>query len=100
VLEPIMEARFVELEVRLEELITLLERADERFWRQMFVRCLPAVRARHLSGVTGVLGCYGGEDTFSDLVLQHELGTRRLVSLRTAIFDVANGIAADSAQPG
>ncbi len=99
VLDPIMEARFTELEVRLDEMVLLLDRAGERFWRHLLSRCLPDVRARKLTGVTGVLGCYGGEDTFSDLVIGHDLDSRRLAVLRTAIFDVANGIAADSARP-
>lgn len=98
-LDPILEARFVELEVRLEELIALLTRVDERFWRRMFERCMPEVRARRLTGVTAVLGCFGGEDTFSDLTVGAELDARRLIKLRTAIFDVANGIAADCAGP-
>ncbi|NJN51795.1 MAG: hypothetical protein HC809_08475 [Gammaproteobacteria bacterium] len=96
-LDPVMEARFIELEVRLDELMALLDRVGERFWRRMIGRYLPEVRARRLTGVTGVLGCFGGQDTFSDLTVGYDLDARRLAALRTAIFDVANGIAADSA---
>jgi len=67
------------------------------------------VREKKLAGATYVLGCYGGEDTFSDLVVypelinsdpqQHHVLNNRLGRLRDTIFMVANDIAAASAQP-
>jgi len=92
-----LEARFVELEVRLEELIGLLEAADETFWLRFMSRGLREVRERRLAGVTYVLGCYGGESTFSDATLGRADLDRRLAHLRTSIFEVANHIAARSA---
>lgn len=93
-----IEARFAELEDALDELLTLLLRAEQRFWHRMLLRYVDDVHARRLTGVTGVLGCYGGADTFSDLALADELGTARLTRLRTQIFELANGIAADCAR--
>jgi hypothetical protein len=96
-LTPELEARFVELEVRLEALIALLAGAGETFWRRYLARGLGDVRQRRLTGVTQVLGCYGGEDTFSDLRLGAAETDRRLAHLRTSVFEVANGIAARAA---
>ena len=93
-----IEARFEELEGTLDELLALLLRAEQPFWHRMFMRYVADVHARRLTGVTGVLGCYGGADTFSDLALADELGTARLTRLRTRIFELANGIAADCAR--
>jgi hypothetical protein len=87
-----------------EELIGLLEEADERFWIGYFKRGLIDVRAHRLAGVTYVLGCYGGAETFSDLVIGcgrpsgETLAVTnlnaRLAHLRTRVFDSANAITA------
>ena len=98
---------FEELAVRLEELIELLDAADERLWLRYMRRGLQHVRERRLAGATYVLGCYGGENTFSDLVVARgsESGdstrylvlNRRLHHLRDSIFRLANDIASRSA---
>ncbi|MGA0840969.1 MAG: hypothetical protein ACO3P1_13865, partial [Pseudomonadales bacterium] len=62
------------------------------------------VRSKHLGGATFVLGCYGGEDSFSDFKLKPELAhadplryrnlNARLTELRTRVFLSANAITA------
>ena len=93
---------FAELDRTLTELIDFLEAADERFWSMMLKRGLDKVRAHHLAGATYILGCYGGEDTFSDFSLDESeltpnadfsLLNRRLTELRTATFEAARVIA-------
>ena len=98
-----LDAEFETLEDCLVRLIALLDEADERFWARTMERGLAPVRARTLAGATFVLGCYGGQDTFSDLVLGiHLLETdpvrarnldARLTELRNRTFDAANAIA-------
>jgi len=95
---PELEARFVELEVRLDTLIALFEEAGETFWHRYLARALIDVRERRLTGVTYVLGCYGGEDTFSDLTLGAPALDRRLVQLRSSIFTIADAIASSAAR--
>jgi hypothetical protein len=97
-LTPELEARFVELEVRLDTLISLLDEAEETFWRRYLARAMTDVRERRLTGVTYVLGCYGGEETFSDLTLGAQSLDARLAHLRTSIFGIANAIAASAAR--
>ena len=56
-----------------------------------------------LSGATFILGCYGGEDTFSDVViglqwettepLHYRNANARLSTLRDGIFAAADAIA-------
>lgn len=103
-----LEARFEELTARVEELIALLEEAREEYWLRMLRRALPRVRDRQLVGVTDLLGNYGGADTFSDLVIGERwkeqnhtrwvVQNRKLVHLRTSIFDLANEIASRTAR--
>lgn len=103
-----MTAKFEELSARLEELLVLLEDADELLWLRFMNQAARKVRKKTLAGVTYVLGCYGGEDTFSDLVIHPQLKTRdprryqlsnkRLKHLRSTIFTLANDIAASSSQ--
>jgi hypothetical protein len=97
-LAPELEARFIELEVRLEALLHLLDEGGETFWQRYLDRALAEVRERRLTGVTYVLGCYGGEATFSDLTLDEPALDRRLTHLRTTVFTLANALAAGAAQ--
>lgn len=97
-----LERDFETLAAHLRRLIALLEEDDEAFWTPFLRRGLAHVEACRLSGATFVLGCYGGADTFSDLVIgrqwQHEDPLRfrnlnaRLVALRTETFEAANVI--------
>jgi hypothetical protein len=96
-----MDERFRTLEADLLQLINLLSGANETFWLRFMRQGLSQVQARRLSGATYVLGCYGGADTFSDLIL---IGTdaaanTRLVELRNRIYEIADAIASASAQP-
>ena len=99
-----LEAEFVTLAADVRELIGLLDEAGESFWRPYMARSLTQVEAHRLAGATGILGCYGGEDTFSDLVigeawresdpLRYRNLNARLTQLRTRTFESANAIAA------
>ena len=96
-----MDERFRALEANLQELIDLLSIANELFWLRFMRQGLTQVKERRLSGATYVLGCYGGAETFSDLVLAGSSAAtnQRLVELRNEIYALANAIAAASAQP-
>ncbi len=95
--------QFDALSHQLRQTISLLEESDDRFWIAFLQRGLRQVEERRLSGATFVLGCYGGEDTFSDVViaqqwaesdpLNHRNANARLHALRNAIFESANAIA-------
>ena len=64
----------------------------------MLERALPKVNAHELAGATLILGCYGGMDTFSDLIigkayesgepLKYQNLNARLTHLRTRTFAV------------
>ena len=87
----------------LRQTISLLEESDERFWISYLKRGLRQVDEHRLAGATFILGCYGGEDTFSDFViaphwqqeapLQFENANARLNHLRNGIFTAASAIA-------
>jgi hypothetical protein len=97
-----LQDQFDTLSDGLERLIGLLEEADERFWIPYLRRGQRQVDERKLGGATFVLGCYGGEDTFSDLVIGRHWETQdplrfrnlnaRLNVLRTEVFHAANAI--------
>lgn len=97
-----LEQEFRELERSVEELIALLEEENERFWITYLRRGLAQVVENRLSGATFILGCYGGEATFSDLVIGRRWETSdplrfrnlnaRLNHLRTHTFEAANVI--------
>ena len=97
-----LDAQFATLGRHLEALISLLEEADETFWVPYFRRGLAQVQQNRLSGATFTLGCYGGVDTFSDLVigqaweqsdpLRYRNLNARLTHLRNRIFEAANVI--------
>lgn len=97
-------AEFEALEDDLIALLGLLDEVEERFWRNTLARGLNQIRAGKLAGATYVLGCYGGQDTFSDLVIGGSYAeseplrfrnlNARLTELRTRTFESANAIAA------
>ena len=97
-------AEFETLESDLVALLSLLEEADERFWHKTLARGLGQIRDQKLAGATYVLGCFGGQDTFSDLVIGRRYSASeplrfrnlnaRLRELRTRTFESANAIAA------
>jgi hypothetical protein len=99
-----LDDEFATLAADVRALIGLLTEAEEVFWANAFKRGLPLVEAHKLAGATGILGCYGGENTFSDLVIgQRWVGSEplkyrnlnaRLGHLRTRAFESANIIAA------
>jgi len=98
-----LELEFATLEADVRALVGLLEEAEEKFWSNTLARGLRQIEAQHLSGATYILGCYGGEDTFSDLVigkkwsraepLKYRNLNARLGHLRTRAFESANAIA-------
>ncbi len=97
-----LESQFSTLGRHLEALISLLEEAQEPFWIPYFKRGLTEVKQHRLAGATFTLGCYGGSDTFSDLVigrawrdtdpLRYRNLNARLTHLRNGTFDAANAI--------
>ena len=99
-----LERDFALLETDLQALLGLLEEAEETFWRNTLARGMRKVRDQKLAGATYVLGCYGGVETFSDLVIGRKFEdseplrfrnlNARLSNLRSRTFDSANAIAA------
>ena len=99
-----LEEDFRQLANSVKELIALLEEAEERFWISYFRRGLKQVEENRLSGVTFILGCYGGVETFSDYTigerwrevdpLRYRNLNARLGQLRTRTFEAANAITA------
>lgn len=99
-----LRAQFDELAASVRELIALLEEAEHGFWVSYLKRGLRQVDEQRLSGATFILGCYGGEHTFSDLTIGEALQdsqplryrnlNARLAHLRTRTFEAANAIAA------
>lgn len=99
-----LEADFRNLQRSVEELIALLEEEDERFWVGYLQRGLTHVAENRLAGVTFILGCYGGSETFSDYCLGERWRDEdpirfrnlnaRLQHLRTKTFEAANAITA------
>lgn len=94
--------QFTELGENVDRLIGLLEESEERFWVPYLRRGLAQVRENRLSGATFILGCFGGAETFSDLVIGRQFEdsdplkfrnlNARLTHLRTRTFDSANAI--------
>ncbi len=99
-----LEREFATLETDLQALLGLLEEAEEKFWHNTLARGLRQVREQKLAGATYVLGCYGGVETFSDLVIGRKFEASeplrfrnlnaRLTHLRSRTFESANAIAA------
>ncbi|MAE93534.1 MAG: hypothetical protein CL910_02630 [Deltaproteobacteria bacterium] len=69
-----MEKEVGELILVLDELIAFLERHGEAHWQDWMGRSRRLLEARDLSGVTRLLGAYGGMGSFNDLYLCPENG--------------------------
>lgn len=97
-----LDRQFEQLGDSVSQLIALLQESGDSFWIPYLERGLAQVRQHRLSGVTFILGCYGGEETFSDLVIGRRLEqsdplafrnlNARLSELRNRTFDDANAI--------
>jgi hypothetical protein len=99
-----LDQQFESLENTVREVLGLLQESDgQKYWLLMFRRSLPHIEARELAGATLVLGCFGGENTFSDLTLNQSFKNNqalhlknlnaRLDGLRNKLFETANRIA-------
>ena len=98
-----LSAEFEKLNRLVQELIGLLDEAEETFWRRYLARGVQNVAEHKLAGATFILGCYAGEGSFSDLQLAPELEdtdplrhrnlNARLSKLRTEVFKSAGRIA-------
>ncbi len=99
-----LEAEFATLAADVRELVGLLQEAEETFWSNTLSRGLRQIESRKLAGATYILGCFGGVDTFSDLVIGRQWSrsdplryrnlNARLGHLGTRTFESANAIAA------
>lgn len=99
-----LDDEFAALEADVRALVGLLQEAEETFWRNTIARGLRQIQEHKLAGATYILGCFGGEDTFSDLVIGDQYSrseplryrnlNARLMHLRTRMFESANAIAA------
>lgn len=97
-----LDSQFEDLADNVRQLIALLSESDDGFWIPYLKRGLVQVEAHRLAGATFILGCYGGTETFSDLVIGAGLATSdplkfrnlnaRLAHLRTRTFESANQI--------
>ncbi len=97
-----LQKQFDELGEDVTRLIGLLEESQDPFWIPYLKRGLAHVRQNRLAGATFILGCYGGENTFSDLVIGRRFEesdplrfrnlNSRLSDLRTRTFESANAI--------
>jgi hypothetical protein len=91
-----MQAATIELEVRLDALIELLEEAEERYWVLFLRRARERIRGNQLTGVTQVISCYQGTGTLSDLQPTSKRGTpehlfaARWLKLRDSVFRSAD----------
>ena len=104
-----LDDEFDELGAAVRALIGLLEEVapvaegQEKYWLSYLRRGLAQIDEHKLAGATAVLGCFGGEDTFSDLVLGRNFEAEeplkfrnlnaRLGELRNRTFDTASAIA-------
>ncbi|MGE0621018.1 MAG: hypothetical protein AB7I04_22660 [Pseudomonadales bacterium] len=99
-----LEEEFATLAADVRALVGLLQEAEETFWSNTLSRGLRQIESNKLAGATYILGCYGGVDTFSDLVIGRQWSrsdplryrnlNARLGHLRTRTFESANAIAA------
>ena len=99
-----LEAEFLALAADVRELVGLLQEAEESFWSNTLSRGLKQIESHQLAGATYILGCFGGVDTFSDLVIGERWSrsdplkfrnlNARLHHLRTRTFESANAITA------
>jgi hypothetical protein len=97
-----LDRQFDQLGDNVAKLIGLLEESGDPFWVPYLKRGLIQVRAHRLAGATFILGCYGGAETFSDLVIGRRFEhtdplmfrnlNARLSHLRSQTFECANAI--------
>lgn len=89
----------------LEELITVLETANQPGWRDWMREAQTKLKRQDLTGITNILSAYGGMGSFSDLVIGwtdtptgpvwDEAGTQLdndLMRLRTRAWELADEI--------
>ena len=94
---------FTHPQMLLSNTIGLLEESGDTFWCAFLKRALVQVQENRLSGATMVLGCYNGQDSFSDLVIGEHIRqtdelayanlNQRLQHLRNEVFQSASAIA-------
>jgi hypothetical protein len=97
-----LDQQFQDLVAVTQRVISLLCEADEKYWSRGLQRALPLIHQRKLAGATHILGCYGGEQTFSDVVVGEQWRTSdplrfanvnaRLHHQRNELFAAANKI--------
>lgn len=97
-----LDRQFDQLGDSVARLIALLEESGDPFWVPYLKRALTRIRENKLAGATFVLGCYGGTETFSDLVIGRRFEqsdplmfrnlNARLSHLRSETFECANAI--------
>jgi hypothetical protein len=97
-----LDRQFEQLGDSVSQIIALLHESGDGFWIPYLERGLAQVRQNRLSGATFILGCYGGEETFSDLVIGRRFEDKdplvfrnlnsRLSELRSRAFEDANAI--------
>ena len=67
------------LVVVLSELIELLERDNETHWSKWMRKAKSRIEASDYSGITHLLGAYGGMGSFNDLILGQSLQRGKIV---------------------
>ena len=65
-----MTSKKVELEETLEELISILEKHDEKHWSNMLQKSLQRIESGDYSGVELLKTFYGGMGSFNDFLIQ------------------------------
>jgi hypothetical protein len=65
-----MTSKKLELEETLEELISILEKHDEKHWSKMLRKSLQRIEAGDYSGVELLKTFFGGMGSFNDLLIQ------------------------------
>ena len=81
----------------LKELATLLGELDEDHWAHWMAECAQRLRRSEFSGITHLLGAYGGmgsfNDAFPELVGEiSEPKLKRARKLRTEVWELADKI--------
>ena len=65
-----MTSKKVELEETLEELISILEKHDEKHWSNMLRKSLRRIESGDYSGIELLKTFYGGMGSFNDFLIQ------------------------------
>jgi len=87
----------------LVELIALLEKHDVQNWSQWMQKALQRIENSDFSGITHLLGAYGGMGSFNDLILSFqepqqaneiilEQDNEKLIHLRSKAYNLAKKI--------